>query len=112
MDGPKPEALPREKTTDLMAHAMNRYVDRQLQEFVEQREARELEKKQKMDGIWNREVLPLENRLGKEVCLSNVCFTNDGKLMLKRPKKEVVKRAMTRVASESTLQIQFHYQTE
>ena len=44
--------------------------------------------------------------------MSSVCFNNDWKIMLKRPKKEVVKRTMVRAASESTLQIQYHYATE
>ena len=71
-----------------------------------------MEKRQKIDDVMNKDILPLQNRLGKQVAMSSVCFTNEGKIMLKRPKKEVVKRTLVRAASESTLQIQYHYATE
>ena len=71
-----------------------------------------MEKRQKINDVMNKDILPLQNRLGKQVAMSSVCFTNDGKIMLKRPKKEVVKRTLVRAASESTLQIQYHYATE
>jgi len=57
--------------------------------------------------LTSTEVKPLLNRNGKPMPLSDIAFTTDGKMMIKRPKKDVIQGAIRRTTSESTMEINF-----
>lgn len=52
----KPQALPRDSTVNQLAYALTKKLDRKLQEVVEQKEAKLMEKRQKIDKVLNKEI--------------------------------------------------------
>jgi hypothetical protein len=52
----KPTALPRDSTINQLAIALTKRMDRKLQEVVDQKEAKQKEKRQKIDDVMNKDI--------------------------------------------------------
>lgn len=61
-----------------------------------------------MHILTSKKVEPLLNRIGKPMPLSDVTYTSKGRMMIKRPKKDVLNNVVRRTTScEDVMQINF-----
>jgi hypothetical protein len=89
-------------------------IDEVLREKVNSRENKIQDAKDKLTALTNTKTEPLVNRIGKLIPPSTVAYTTNGKMMIRRPKKVVLERALCRTDSleEGSMLINFKTQPE